>query len=93
MFSEGRQVSATPNSEMLGVVEDMSHRLLTEEEVAAVMKTCRRVRHFVHSCRQSETLFVDVVILTFGLSHVRSPCLCLHYLSHNLFTAYSTYQF
>ncbi|XP_028263965.1 PDZ domain-containing protein 7-like [Parambassis ranga] len=38
----GRQVSATPNSEMLGAVEDMSRRLLTEEEVAVVMKTCRR---------------------------------------------------
>ncbi|GLD60094.1 PDZ domain-containing protein 7 [Lates japonicus] len=39
---EGRQHSAMPNSEMLGVVEDMARRLLTEEEVAAVMKTCRR---------------------------------------------------
>ncbi|XP_044034663.1 PDZ domain-containing protein 7-like [Siniperca chuatsi] len=38
----GRQVRAIPNSEMLGVVEDMAHRLLTEEEEAAVMKTCRR---------------------------------------------------
>ncbi|XP_068440095.1 PDZ domain-containing protein 7-like [Clinocottus analis] len=38
----GRSVSATPNSEMLGAVEDMARRLLTEEEVAAVMKTCRR---------------------------------------------------
>uniref|UniRef100_A0A671YC26 PDZ domain containing 7 n=1 Tax=Sparus aurata TaxID=8175 RepID=A0A671YC26_SPAAU len=38
----GRQVSVTPNSEMLGVVEDMARRLLTEEEVAAVMKSCRR---------------------------------------------------
>ncbi|XP_070707974.1 PDZ domain-containing protein 7-like [Pempheris klunzingeri] len=33
---------AMPNSEMLGVVEGMARRLLTEEEVAAVMKTCRR---------------------------------------------------
>lgn len=33
-----------PNSEMLGVVEDMARRLLTEEEVAAVMSTCRRVK-------------------------------------------------
>ncbi|XP_041819236.1 PDZ domain-containing protein 7-like [Chelmon rostratus] len=39
---EGRQVTTMPNSEMLGVVEDMARRLLTEEEVAAVMKTCRR---------------------------------------------------
>ncbi|XP_071319531.1 PDZ domain-containing protein 7-like isoform X2 [Trachinotus anak] len=39
---EGQQHSAMPNSEMLGVVEDMARRLLTEEEVAAVMKTCRR---------------------------------------------------
>ncbi|KAI4807557.1 hypothetical protein KUCAC02_027360 [Chaenocephalus aceratus] len=38
----GRHVSVMPNSEMLGVVEDMARRLLTEEEVAAVMKTCRR---------------------------------------------------
>ncbi|KAK5851152.1 hypothetical protein PBY51_001968 [Eleginops maclovinus] len=38
----GRQVSVMPNSEMLGVVEDMARRLLTEDEVAAVMKTCRR---------------------------------------------------
>lgn len=29
---------------MLGAVEDMARRLLTEEEVAAVMKTCQRVR-------------------------------------------------
>lgn len=36
-----------PNSEMLGVVEDMARRLLTEEEVAAVMRACRRVRGFV----------------------------------------------
>ncbi|XP_042364487.1 LOW QUALITY PROTEIN: PDZ domain-containing protein 7-like [Plectropomus leopardus] len=38
----GQQVGTMPNSEMLGVVEDMATRLLTEEEVAAVMKTCRR---------------------------------------------------
>ncbi|XP_051273423.1 PDZ domain-containing protein 7 [Dicentrarchus labrax] len=38
----GRQVSVMPNSEMLGVVEDMARRLLTEEEVSAVMKMCRR---------------------------------------------------
>lgn len=44
-----------PNSEMLGVVEDMACRLLTEEEVAAVMKTCRRVRSSVKGCRQTET--------------------------------------
>ncbi|XP_051795855.1 PDZ domain-containing protein 7 [Acanthochromis polyacanthus] len=37
-----RQVKAMPNSEMLGVVEDMARRLLTEEEVAEVMKMCRR---------------------------------------------------
>lgn len=34
---------------MLGVVEGMARRLLTEEEVAAVMNTCRRVRSFVHA--------------------------------------------
>lgn len=28
---------------MLGAVEDMGRRLLTEEEVDAVMQTCRRV--------------------------------------------------
>ncbi|XP_036937166.1 PDZ domain-containing protein 7-like [Acanthopagrus latus] len=39
---DGRQVNVMPNSEMLGVVEDMARRLLTEEEVAAVMKSCRR---------------------------------------------------
>ncbi|KAK7919338.1 hypothetical protein WMY93_010622 [Mugilogobius chulae] len=31
-----------PNAEMLGVVEGMARRLLTEDEVAAVMKTCCR---------------------------------------------------
>lgn len=46
MFTDGRQVNVMPNSEMLGVVEDMARRLLTEEEVAAVMKSCRRVRRF-----------------------------------------------
>ncbi|XP_020486483.2 PDZ domain-containing protein 7 [Labrus bergylta] len=39
---EGRQVGAMPYSEMLGAVDDMARRLLTEEEVEAVMKTCRR---------------------------------------------------
>ncbi|XP_067432332.1 PDZ domain-containing protein 7-like isoform X1 [Thunnus thynnus] len=39
---EGRQLSAMPNSEMLGVVEGMACRLLTEEEVAAVMSMCQR---------------------------------------------------
>ncbi|XP_037546878.1 PDZ domain-containing protein 7-like [Nematolebias whitei] len=38
----GQKLGAMPNSEMLGVVEDMSRRLLTEEEVAAVMTACRR---------------------------------------------------
>ncbi|XP_032430432.1 PDZ domain-containing protein 7 [Xiphophorus hellerii] len=38
---EGRNVSVMPNSEMLGVVEDMARRLLTEEEVSAVMTACR----------------------------------------------------
>ncbi|KAM9424042.1 PDZ domain-containing protein 7-like [Pholidichthys leucotaenia] len=37
---EGQQT--IPNLEMLGVVEDMARRLLTEEEVMAVMKACRR---------------------------------------------------
>lgn len=39
-----------PNTEMLGVVEDMARRLLAEEEVAAVMKTCRRVRSSLMFC-------------------------------------------
>lgn len=39
---DGKHPSTMPNAEMLGVVEDMARRLLTEEEVAAVMKTCRR---------------------------------------------------
>ncbi|XP_071758001.1 PDZ domain-containing protein 7 [Centroberyx gerrardi] len=38
----GRRPSMMPDPEMLGVVEGMARRLLTEEEVAAVMKTCRR---------------------------------------------------
>lgn len=40
-----------PNAEMLGVVEDMARRLLAEEEVAAVTKTCRQVRS-VHSTKR-----------------------------------------
>ncbi|KAK2820653.1 hypothetical protein Q5P01_023612 [Channa striata] len=39
---EGRQHNVMPKAEMLGVVEDMAGRLLTEEEVAAVMKICRQ---------------------------------------------------
>ncbi|XP_012734929.2 PDZ domain-containing protein 7 [Fundulus heteroclitus] len=39
---EGQSVSAMPNSEMLGVVEDIARRLLSEEEVAAVMTACQR---------------------------------------------------
>uniref|UniRef100_A0A3P9GZV7 PDZ domain containing 7 n=1 Tax=Oryzias latipes TaxID=8090 RepID=A0A3P9GZV7_ORYLA len=31
-----------PNAEMLGVVEDMARRLLTKEEMPAVMKACQR---------------------------------------------------
>ncbi|XP_043958291.1 PDZ domain-containing protein 7-like isoform X1 [Gambusia affinis] len=51
---EGRNVSAMPNSEMLGVVEDMARRLLTEEEVSAVMTACqmytteRSVENLIH---------------------------------------------
>lgn len=63
--SEGRLVGVMPNSEMLGVVEDMARRLLTEEEVAAVMKACRRVRSFVHSCRQTETFVFTAFITQF----------------------------
>ncbi|XP_067344429.1 PDZ domain-containing protein 7-like isoform X2 [Channa argus] len=39
---EGRQHNEMPNAEMLGVVEDMARRLLTEEEVVAAMKICRQ---------------------------------------------------
>ncbi|XP_029934439.1 PDZ domain-containing protein 7 [Myripristis murdjan] len=52
---EGRRSSVMPHPEMLGVVEDMARRLLTEEEVAAVMKACRRyvtersVENLVHN--------------------------------------------
>lgn len=53
-YSE-RQTVATLNSEMLGVVEDMARRLLTEEEAAAVMKMCRLVRRFVSHCRQKHS--------------------------------------
>ncbi|XP_038152896.1 PDZ domain-containing protein 7-like [Cyprinodon tularosa] len=38
----GQDVGAMPNSEMLGVVEDIARRLLSEEEVAAVMTACQR---------------------------------------------------
>uniref|UniRef100_A0A3Q2DWI1 PDZ domain containing 7 n=1 Tax=Cyprinodon variegatus TaxID=28743 RepID=A0A3Q2DWI1_CYPVA len=41
-FSAGQDVGAMPNSEMLGVVEDIARRLLSEEEVAAVMTACQR---------------------------------------------------
>ncbi|XP_061564551.1 PDZ domain-containing protein 7-like [Cololabis saira] len=39
---EGRGLGEMPNAEMLGAVEDMARRLLAEEEVAAVVDTCRR---------------------------------------------------
>lgn len=48
MCSEPQKV-ATPDSEMLSVVEDMARRLLGEEEVAAVMKMCRLVRGFAYT--------------------------------------------
>ncbi|CAL8282014.1 unnamed protein product [Merluccius merluccius] len=38
----GRGPSVKPDPAMLGAVEDMSRRLLTEDEVASVMKACRR---------------------------------------------------
>ncbi|KAM6950990.1 LOW QUALITY PROTEIN: PDZ domain-containing protein 7-like [Aplochiton taeniatus] len=38
----GRKHNVMPDPEMLGVVEDMARRLLTEEEVAVVMKACRK---------------------------------------------------
>ncbi|XP_056152860.1 PDZ domain-containing protein 7-like [Lampris incognitus] len=37
-----RQPGVMPDPQMLSVVEDMARRLLTEEEAAVVMKTCRR---------------------------------------------------
>ncbi|KAA8581304.1 hypothetical protein FQN60_002885 [Etheostoma spectabile] len=59
----GQQLSAMPNSEMLGVVEDMARRLLTEEEVAAVMETCRRsvgnlIRHLLAVLDRPEKLLL-----------------------------------
>lgn len=60
MFLDGGRAGEMPNSEMLGVVEDMARRLLTEEEVAAVMKTCRRVGRGVKICRHTECLCVDL---------------------------------
>ncbi|KAM9715838.1 PDZ domain-containing protein 7-like [Menidia menidia] len=39
---EGPKSRVLPNCEMLGVVEAMARRLLNEEEVEAVMRTCRR---------------------------------------------------
>uniref|UniRef100_A0A8D3C013 PDZ domain containing 7 n=1 Tax=Scophthalmus maximus TaxID=52904 RepID=A0A8D3C013_SCOMX len=48
-FAEGRELRAMPNSEMLGAVDDMARRLLPEDEVAAVMTTCRRVRRSVEN--------------------------------------------
>lgn len=55
MYSEQQKV-ATPNSEMLGVVEDMARRLLREEEVAAVMKMCRLVRGFACTSRPKHSV-------------------------------------
>lgn len=40
---ERRRRPSGPDPEMLGVVEGMARRLLSEDEVASVMKTCRRV--------------------------------------------------
>lgn len=51
-----QQNVATPNSEMLSVVEDMARRLLREEEVAAVMKMCRLVRGFACTCRRKHSV-------------------------------------
>ncbi|XP_038847205.1 PDZ domain-containing protein 7-like [Salvelinus namaycush] len=39
---ERRRRPSGPDPEMLGVVEGMARRLLSEDEVASVMKTCRR---------------------------------------------------
>ncbi|XP_028989425.1 PDZ domain-containing protein 7-like [Betta splendens] len=39
---DGRRRHEPPNAEMLSAVEDMGRRLLTEEEVDAVMEACRR---------------------------------------------------
>lgn len=50
-YSE-RQTVATADSKMLGVVEDMARRLLTEEEAAAVMKMC----HLVRGCRRKHSV-------------------------------------
>lgn len=58
-YSE-RQTAATANSEMLGVVEDMARRLLTEEEAAAAMKACRLVRRFGSHCRQKHSQYAQL---------------------------------
>lgn len=50
-----------PNSEMLSVVEDMARRLLTEDEVVAVMQMCRKVRSCAHSCKQNYSSFEAVL--------------------------------
>lgn len=56
-------------SETLAAVEDMARRLLAEEEVAAVVTTCRRVRSFSsHSyrslcVRENKKLYTGVLFL------------------------------
>nr|XP_004556805.1 PDZ domain-containing protein 7 [Maylandia zebra]XP_004556806.1 PDZ domain-containing protein 7 [Maylandia zebra]XP_004556807.1 PDZ domain-containing protein 7 [Maylandia zebra]XP_024659208.1 PDZ domain-containing protein 7 [Maylandia zebra] len=57
---DGGRAGEMPNSEMLGVVEDMARRLLTEEEVAAVMKTCRR---YVADCSVENLIRQLLVVL------------------------------
>ncbi|CAJ1080115.1 PDZ domain-containing protein 7-like [Xyrichtys novacula] len=66
--SKGRQVGGKPNSEMLSTVDDMARRLLTDEEVDAVMKTCRRyvaersvenlIRHLLNVLDRPEKLLL-----------------------------------
>ncbi|XP_031616007.1 PDZ domain-containing protein 7 [Oreochromis aureus] len=57
---DGGRAGEMPNSDMLGVVEDMARRLLTEEEVAAVMKTCRR---YVADCSVENLIRHLLVVL------------------------------
>ncbi|XP_006791306.1 PDZ domain-containing protein 7-like [Neolamprologus brichardi] len=57
---DGARAGEMPNSEMLGVVEDMARRLLTEEEVAAVMKMCRR---YVADCSVENLIRHLLVVL------------------------------
>lgn len=65
-------------SETLAAVENVARRLLAEEEVAAVVTTCRRVRSFSsHSyrslcARENKKLYIRVLFLLL-LQYVAEP--------------------